>query len=1010
MATDKKTNKYEIVDFFAQIAAGGKKLITRIPPLSPVSPLALAHEELPKAEATEIALPKFDEQKEYERFLEEKKALRARYQPFLENYARAVNTPLKSEALVDFDYRKETEADCQDFSLVLGGQGEWERVKLPHYVGPAGIWTAFYKTTIRLQEKDTTKEYVIDFEAVDYIAEVYLNGRLVAHHTGFFTPFTAILTPYIKTGDNTLVVVVRNDIPTKGASIDGITHYGNKIYAATHLGYDEPYEGWHHCPAGAGIFGKVRFITCEKQRIADIYVRPDIDHSKITVYTTFYNFLRTHTENQVRYTVEGRNFKKTVFENYEGKIKRTLVEENYLEEEFEIPNPRLWTTDEPYLYEITVTLLDKEGNIVDEKQTHFGMRKFHMDENSTPKGKFYFNNARIILRGTNEMGHLPRCVMNGDYEQLIDDILIAKVAHLNFYRMTQRPVFDEIYTYFDMLGMLCQTDFPAFLFIRESVVGEALKQVDEMERLTRNHPSVIIESFCNETADSEDYGWEQYGLGRIKMQNFFDSARQAVLLSNPDRVVKYCDGDYSPVAESYGVSDFHCYTYWYTSHGVPSGKFEKGYLPPFRPEWMAGCGEYGVDGLDRLELMKKYFPKEWLPATDDEAWTPKIIPKAQCFNMHGQYFPEQDNIRDWIKESREWQRIATKKYVHALRRRVDYVQSRAVHLLIDAWPSGWTKTLVDVERIPKPAYYAFKEANIPVRVSIRTDKSLVYDDDSVITEFFALNDLAVDKKTTVRASVYYDGKLQCSYEKTAVAKATAATYLGDVIVKPKGFFGTVEIVAEMTVDGEKTYDSLSFEVKPRNKKASFVPTIYSDKLQEIVGLCEGEVSEKVIFCDNDSYRAMQDELEEKAFNGARVIVFTNRPINVLDENILFKVHNLAEELGTTKVLLYHNPEHPFVKEFPPISLKNIYNADTDYQDLIAWFHFDWQGSEEILYDVLNENKDPACMRKNHKMVMASKKHGKGEIIVSTLTALKGCIGCNPYYDKLFINLIEKKTR
>ena len=90
-----------------------------------------------------------------------------------------------------------------------------------------------------------------------------------------------------------------------------------------------------------------------------------------------------------------------------------------------------------------------------------------------------------------------------------------------------------------------------------------------------------------------------------------------------------------------------------------------------------------------------------------------------------------------------------------------------------------------------------------------------------------------------------------------------------------------------------------------------------------------------------------------------------------------------------------------------MALKDFYNADADYLVLIAWFHFDWQGSAEILYDLLDEGKDPLNLHKSHKMVMASKKHGKGEVIVSTLTALKGCIGHNPYYDKLFINLIEK---
>ena len=102
-----------------------------------------------------------------------------------------------------------------------------------------------------------------------------------------------------------------------------------------------------------------------------------------------------------------------------------------------------------------------------------------MDEKSMPKGAFYLNNERIVLRGTNEMGHLPLCVMRGDYEQLIDDILIAKVANLNFYRMTQRPVHDEIYTYFDMLGMLCQSDFPLFSYLKPSAVGEALKPLSD---------------------------------------------------------------------------------------------------------------------------------------------------------------------------------------------------------------------------------------------------------------------------------------------------------------------------------------------------------------------------------------------------------------------------------------------------------------------------------------------------------------------------------------------------
>lgn len=1008
MSNTSKKNKHEVVDFFAQIAGGGKRLQTRIPALKPIPPLQLNYQELPSADLQDVKFIEFDEKAEYDNFLKEKEELKSYYRPYLENYSRKIDTPRTETQLIDFIYRKETDADKQDFSLVLSGKGEWEKIKLPHYVGPVGVWNAFYKTEIVLDKKDENLEYLIDFEAVDYVAEVYLNGRLVAHHTGFFAPFTAYLTPHIKEGVNNLVVVVKNDVVVTGDNFNGEKQYGNKIYGHTHLGYDEPILGWHHNPAGAGIFGRVKFVTCKKQRITDIFVNPDIDSGKVHVETTIYNFLHKSTECEIYYTIEGRNFEQVVFENYKGSIQKVLIKDNYLEEDFEIPNFKLWTQKEPYLYQITVTLTDKEGNVIDQKQTHFGMRKFHMDENSTPKGKFYLNNQRIVLRGTNEMGHLPRCVMENNYEQLIDDIMIAKVAGLNFFRMTQRPVLDDIYTYFDMLGMLCQSDFPCFLFLRESIVGEAFKQVVDMEHHTRNHPSVIIESFCNEIADSWDYHWQQYGLGRMKMQNFMDGARQAVLLCNPSRVVKYCDGEYSQVADSYGVSDFHCYTYWYISHGVDGGKFEKGYLPPFRPDWMTGCGEYGTDGLDRLELMEKYFPKEWLPNSYDEPWTPKRISQAQCFGSHKQFFPEQTYIKDWIRESREWQRKAVKLYVHALRRRVDYVQSSAIHLLIDAWPSGWTKTVVDVDRIPKPAYYSLKEANIPVRISIRSSKRTAYNDDTLVTEVFALNDTNVTEKALIRASVYYGDKLSATYEKEVEAQPVASTYVGNVVVKPKDYVGKIKVVAEMIVNGKRTQDITEFEVLLRNEKATCVPAIYSEKLEDVKLLCQGDLNDNIIFCDNVYYRENQDEIEEKIKNGARVVLFTIRPINVFDENIIFKVHTLAEELGTTKRMVWRNADSEFVKEFSEMTFTHLYNAQGDYQDLYAWHHFDWEGSEEILYDMLDESKDVYVLNKNHKMIMARKKYGKGELILTTLNGLKGCIGNNPHYDKLFINLIEKK--
>ena len=1002
----KKQPQKTTKDRFIQIAAGGKKMNGDVKRMEELPPLPIEHKALDAQKSPlGITMSAFNEEKAYQDFLAEKAQLRTYYAPYLENHARKVTD--NSLPISSFSYRKETEEDKQDFARVLNGEGEWEQVTIPHYVGPEGRWNAFYRTEIILDTKQADTYYILDFEAVDYIAEVYLNGRLAGRHEGFFAPFSVQITDYIRAGKNTLVVVVKNDATTTAVSMDGLAHYGDKIYGATHFGYDEPSEGWHHCPAGAGIFGKVKMAVAGTRRITNIFVRPDIDKQEITVHTTVFNYAYKTLRGKVTYTVEGRNFQQVLFEETEGKTDPFGVSENYLTAKFAMPDCKLWTQKTPYLYAITVKLYDEDGRLIDEKQTHFGMRKFHMDENSTPKGAFYLNNERIILRGTNEMGHLPLAVMRGNYEQLIDDILIAKVANLNFYRMTQRPVHDEIYTYFDMLGMLCQSDFPLFSYLKPSAVGEALKQVREMEIHTRNHPSVVVETFCNETLDKTAWGKEQYNLSRYEIEKFFEAARQVVEIYNPDRVIKYCEGDYAPLPQTHGISDFHCYTYWYVSHGIPSGKLQKGYIPPIRPDWMTGCGEYGVDGLDRWELMQKYAPKSWLPKTQDEPWSPKPIAKEQCYVLHGDFFPECNTAREWIAASRAWQRKAIKDYVHILRRRVDYIESTAVHLLIDAWPCGWTKTLVDVDRIPKPAYYAFKEASIPVRLSLRRDKYVVYTGDCVTTELYALNDTVQDVPVKASASVYFNGEEIASYTTENTATGVACTYLNEIVTQiPEGKTGKIKVVAKLENGGETTYDEVEYVVKNKVGKANATPLLYGERAQSVAKVCQGELTSNVIFADDDYFYDHQEELENKAKEGCRVVVITNKPLNILGEDIVFRIHTLEEEVRANNFIA-RSATSKFTQEFDEMDFQNFYNQKTDYQDLTAWFKFEWQGAEEILFTYEDCGDPKYALHKKHKMIAALKKHGAGEMILTTLSCLDGCLGVNPVLDKFIVNLIEK---
>ena len=296
-----------------------------------------------------------------------------------------------------------------------------------------------------------------------------------------------------------------------------------------------------------------------------------------------------------------------------------------------IPKPRLWQPSAPGSIRLQVRLRDANGTLMDTARQQFGMRSFRMDLVGEPKGRMFLNGQGIKLRGADTMGALQRCVMRRDWRQLVNDILLAKITHMNYMRLTQMPVQSEIYDYCDRLGLMVQSDLPLFGVLRRGQFCEALRQVEEMERLVRPHPSNIMVTYINEPLPNNP----QRNLTRDEMRpGFFQAADVVVRLANPDRVIKAVDGDYQPPGP--GLPDNHCYCGWYNGHGVDLGLLHKGYWQRVKPGWVYGCGEFGCEGLDPVPLMRQCYPKRWLPQTAEEerVWTPHKIPAAQTGDRH----------------------------------------------------------------------------------------------------------------------------------------------------------------------------------------------------------------------------------------------------------------------------------------------------------------------------------------------------------------------------------------
>jgi len=761
--------------------------------------------------------PKISTREELRKVLENEKK---KYKPYMENYALEAK---KYKQYIDIN------------SFILDGK---DNVTIPHYGGPVGYSKKVYETEFILEKIYPDKIYKINFDGVDYIATVYINGICAGKHEGFFSPFYFDISSCVKEGINTLKIEVENDYAYSGSDEHPEIGFGDKLYAFTGLGWDDSEIGWHHCPPGSGIYGKVNIEICNRIYISDLYVRPVAEESRAELWVEVVNSDYTKLLPEFSVSVFGKNFADTLVENVlfeaftdnfenggllceKGKGNNPLYlykGVNIYRISVDIKNIRLWEPDTPWLYQAQVSV-NVDGCVYDCSTCNFGMRSFYQDNQSEMKGMYYLNNQKIKLRGANTMGFEQWDVIRGDFNQLTEDILLAKICNMNFWRITQRPVQQEVYEYCDMLGLMVQTDLPLACVMRRTKFAEGVRQAEEMERLIRSHPSCISVSLINEP-NANAFSQPHRHMLRFELENFFESCKSIILQSNPDRVIKYVDGDYDPPCDY--LPDNHCYNFWYNGHAIDAGKMIKGYWCDVKPGWYCGCGEFGAEGMDFPEIMKEYYPKEWL----SEPFDPKNIVRAQSGAFYEYFFNRPKSIEDWCRESQKHQANAVKIMTEAFRRNNRMV-SFALHLFIDAWPSGWMKAVMDFKRNPKPAYFEYKNALEPVTLSLRTDRFTYYEDETASIETYLCND--------TNEQIKYEIVYELSDSSGNVIKSASAT----VISKPMEsvYVNSPSFNVELKKDREK-YNLTAFllsggnVVTYKNEKIEFFKrnkSIPSDK-------------------------------------------------------------------------------------------------------------------------------------------------------------------------------------
>jgi hypothetical protein len=325
--------------------------------------------------------------------------------------------------------------------------------------------------------------------AVDYTAEVWLNGVAVGRHEGGESPFVLDVTSALQPNQpNRLAIRVLNP---HHQSIDGIV-----LNETPHRNKALPYSAGNAWDQG-GITDSVELLVTPAVRVADLYVRPDVATGDVRVQATLQNANTDPVTIRLELTIAPASAGETLATQ---RIERELPPgETVVEGRLHINQPRLWDLNDPFLYRVTAGVRAATSPSVDEQSVRCGFRDFRFE-----RGAFRLNGRRLYLR----CSHTGNCCPIGlemphDPDFLRRDLVNAKAMRFNAIRFIagipkryQLDLCDELglMVYEESYAGWCLHDSPQMpQRYDESVLG--------MVRRDRNHPSVTMWGLLNETPD-----------------------------------------------------------------------------------------------------------------------------------------------------------------------------------------------------------------------------------------------------------------------------------------------------------------------------------------------------------------------------------------------------------------------------------------------------------------------------------------------------------------------------
>lgn len=312
---------------------------------------------------------------------------------------------------------------------------------------------------------------LLHFGAVDWETTVWINGQEVGRHTGGYDPFTFDVTHALRDGENEIVLAVWD--PTDS----GWQPRGKQVL--------EPKGIWY--TAVTGIWQTVWLEIVPAQYIAALKLVPDVDRELLLVTVDAPAGLGV----EIQASFAGQNVAQA-----QGTSGGAV--------ELKIPSPKLWWPDEPNLYDLDVRLV-KDGQIVDQVKSYFGMRKVSVEKDEQGINRLMLNGKFVFQFGPLDQGWWPDGLYTPASDEAMKyDIVMTKKFGMNMARKHVKYEPERWYYWCDKLGLLVWQDMPSGNVNRnEEGRANFRRELKAMIDARFNHPSIIMWVPFNE-------GWGQH--------------------------------------------------------------------------------------------------------------------------------------------------------------------------------------------------------------------------------------------------------------------------------------------------------------------------------------------------------------------------------------------------------------------------------------------------------------------------------------------------------------------